>query len=759
MVINDDTVGVRSFRSGISSVFDRQRCTGFIHEDIIGGSHLSGAFDGKLTLVDDLLFADSQSNIFFLKVDDSRFLDRNLAARFRNFRQIIMIPYIDVATVFQEGNEAFQFGPAILNNAIHDQFSRAYVSCSEIGSPPAHIFIGEIAGCYFVCLFIHLVVAEFHDVLVVSVGFFRHIYHIADKCVGETLLHSIEQIAVAIGIRILTFISIVESNAADRAALDEHVALESLEITDKAGSLRTVGERFGIKYVDRASSYRAVADRDIFRACADETDQAADFLNALNGRILHMTVFHRTVVHAADQCTAAIAGHFGTVDREVFHVALKHIEETAVVSAFIIRLTCGVVNVEVLDRMAGAVEFHEAFAFRIDRSPRAIGSAFKVDIGRQHDSGTLALGNQVDRFFQRSDIACSISRNSSGSFLECNFRNRTVDLYVAFYDIQFRYFNAFGHDQRIVGRRGVYFPEGAVQDNRRFRGVDGQFSGGIGRNSNVGGSFRVTLRSTGLIVVFYGNGVARFGQRKRNFHVIVRSIDLRYHDLVARCIRQILDDDIGRTAFESRLDISRAFYFRNHFLNGAFRIEIRIDRHADRSFLGQQVARYIGAVVASDGNVGEGVVGADFRAVVEERHREIGERGLGFRGPEEVHRDRAVVFGQLFRRIGHVGRTAHFARQGVERRGHSLESDLVSRGLQRLVLDFVQVVGLYHQQAERTLQGDVVSREGTIDGNSLVVEERVALVAVAHELAFLRDGFQTARYSVVYFIVETFLTA
>lgn len=54
---------------------------------------------------------------------------------------------------------------------------------------------------------------------------------------GETLLHSIEQIAVAIGIRILTFVSIVESNAADRAALNKHVALESLEITDKAGRL------------------------------------------------------------------------------------------------------------------------------------------------------------------------------------------------------------------------------------------------------------------------------------------------------------------------------------------------------------------------------------------------------------------------------------------------------------------------------------------------------------------------------------------
>ena len=104
--------------------------------------------------------------------------------------------------------------------------------------------------------------------------------------------------------------------------------------------------------------------------------------------------------------------------------------------------------------MAGAVEFHEAFAFRIDRSPRVIGRAFKVDIGRQHDSGTLALGNQLDRFFQRSDIACNISRNSTGSFPECNFRNRTVDLHIAFHHVQFSYGNALGDNQGVAGSCG-----------------------------------------------------------------------------------------------------------------------------------------------------------------------------------------------------------------------------------------------------------------------------------------------------------------
>ena len=390
--------------------------------------------------------------------------------------------------------------------------------------------------------------------------------------------------------------------------------------------------------------------------------------------------------------------------------------------------------------MAGAVEFHEAFAFRIDRSPRVIGRAFKVDIGRQHDSGTLALGNQLDRFFQRSDIACSISRNSTGSFPECNFRNRTVDLHIAFHHVQFSYGNALGDNQGVAGSCG--FDSGiarAVQRDSRFRKIDDKFirSG----HCNIDG-----LGS--LAVLFGGVGESHLlvGLRQRNGDLLgsllgsqgVRNLDGRRSRWSGRY------GNIRSAVFDCLSYLTDAFYFRNHFINGTVCIEIRIDRHADRAFLGQQVARHIGAVVASDGNVGESVVRADRRSVIEERHREVGKRGLGFRGPEEVHRDRTVGLGQLTCRIGHVGRSAHFARQGVERRGQSLESDTVARGLQRLVFDFVQVVGLYHQQTERTLQG-YRFRERTGNFETLFGEKRVALVAVAHERPDFRDRLQIRR--------------
>ena len=81
------------------------------------------------------------------------------------------------------------------------------------------------------------------------------------------------------------------------------------------------------------------------------------------------------------------------------------------------------------------------------------------------------------------------------------------------------------------------------------------------------------------------------------------------------------------------------------------------------------------------------------------------------------------------------------------------------RRFQRLILDFVQVIGLYYQQAERTLQGDGF-RERPGNFETLFSEERVTLIGVAYELAFLRDGFQTTRSSSdIHLIVETFITA
>ena len=369
----------------------------------------------------------------------------------------------------------------------------------------------------------------------------------------------------------------------------------------------------------------------------------------------------------------------------------------------------------------------------------------EVDIRRQHDLRTSLLCHELDCFCKGLCVADGIDRYFVNGirFAEIDILHRSVDFHISFIYVQCFHRDAFGNDQRFAGRRGVYFPEGALKGNRRFRGIDGQFPGGIGRDGNICGSFRVT-RSTGPIVVFYSNGVARFGECERDFHVIVRGIYLRYHDLVARGIRQILDDDIGRAAFEGRLDICRAFDFGNHFLDGAVFIEFRVDRYADRALPGQQVARHVGAIVAADRNVGEGVVGADLRTAVVECHREIGERGPGFRGPEEIHRDRTVGLGEFCRLIADVGRSAHFARQGVERRGKTLESDLVSRGFQRLVSDFVQVVGLYHQQTERTFQG-YGPGERARHFERLVGEERIPLVAVADERPDFRDRLQIRR--------------
>ena len=93
--------------------------------------------------------------------------------------------------------------------------------------------------------------------------------------------------------------------------------------------------------------------------------------------------------------------------------------------------------------------------------------------------------------------------------------------------------------------------------------------------------------------------------------------------------------------------------------------------------------------------------------------------------------------------------------------GRPLKATSYPVGFSASSSDFVQVVGLYHQQTERTFQGYVGSGERARRlRNSLVGEERIALVAVADERArFSVIGFQTARYSVVYLSVEACLTA
>ena len=71
-------------------------------------------------------------------------------------------------------------------------------------------------------------------------------------------------------------------------------------------------------------------------------------------------------------------------------------------------------------------------------------------------------------------------------------------------------------------------------------------------------------------------------------------------------------------------------------------VELRINRHVERTLFGQQVTGYVGAVVAADRNILEVAVGRNFSRAVEERHRKIGQRSLLDGGPDIVDRQIAI---------------------------------------------------------------------------------------------------------------------
>ena len=111
-------------------------------------------------------------------------------------------------------------------------------------------------------------------------------------------------------------------------------------------------------------------------------------------------------------------------------------------------------------------------------------------------------------------------------------------------------------------------------------------------------------------------------------------------------------------------------------------VELRIDRHVERTLFGQQITRYHGAVVAADGNALEVAVGRELVACcIEERHLEVGQRSLFDRRPDVVHR-------QLAGGVEHVGRVFHgsraafLARQCIERGRKRREIHLNLRGYQ-----------------------------------------------------------------------------
>ena len=136
-------------------------------------------------------------------------------------------------------------------------------------------------------------------------------------------------------------------------------------------------------------------------------------------------------------------------------------------------------------------------------------------------------------------------------------------------------------------------------------------------------------------------------------------------------------------------------------------IELRIDRHVERTLFGQQITRYHGAVVAADRNILEVAVGRNFDRAVEECHRKIGQRSLLNGRPDIVDRQIAIgaeYVGGIFHRIR---RCADLAFSGVERSRNGRESHFNLRRLQIGGGNRSHVERFDVQLTERTTQGNV----------------------------------------------------
>ena len=84
-----------------------------------------------------------------------------------------------------------------------------------------------------------------------------------------------------------------------------------------------------------------------------------------------------------------MASYGSFVDGQVFHRALKHVEQSAVVVSNAILVSSVIVHVKVTDGVPRSIQFFEGFAFCVNRYPRVGCVALHIQIGCQHDACTF----------------------------------------------------------------------------------------------------------------------------------------------------------------------------------------------------------------------------------------------------------------------------------------------------------------------------------------------------------------------------------
>ena len=203
---------------------------------------------------------------------------------------------------------------------------------------------------------------------------------------------------------------------------------------------------------------------------------------------------------------------------------------------------------------------------------------------------------------------------------------------------------------------------------------------GLGSDSlNVAVAF--DIQGSAAFHFEYG-GVAILSVRKRGCVDNVLTVQVDFDRLAGFHDQRFFDRHVFRQRDTTAVGERCMQFLRRSDNSDVGLIELRIDRHVERTLLGQQITRYHGAVVAADGNALEVAVGRELVACcIEERHLEVGQRSLFDRRPDVVHR-------QLAGGVEHVGRVFHgsraafLARQCIERGRKRREIHLNLRGYQ-----------------------------------------------------------------------------
>ena len=233
LVVDHHSVGIGSLRSGKRPAFDSQCSSAFVHKNVVGSRHSTGALHGQLAPIDELLLADGKQSAI-LQFQRSGLRNGYFFGQFTAFREIVAAPHVHMASDCDLGSQTFRLDPAVLGNAVDHHFRGIQIAASVIvAGPPTDIVVRTVAGRNAADLLRHSIIPQFNRVLVIRAFRLRKVGDAPDKGMTIILLHIPNLIGSICG-RLVHF---TERDTADRVVLDQHVTIERLQIAYQTACL------------------------------------------------------------------------------------------------------------------------------------------------------------------------------------------------------------------------------------------------------------------------------------------------------------------------------------------------------------------------------------------------------------------------------------------------------------------------------------------------------------------------------------------